>query len=193
MAGQNIIRQRRRKNGLLASVVLKYAFPVPVGFAPMATSSPPGYCHPVKITNLRCLITAGVAVLFLGLSGSVRATSFSTPDVWKAGVRFSDNYNEPGGRVVAPSPERMSLYERFSSPTFFHGTEWGITRRSGEIHDHNGSNPPTESASPTLVTVGDSAAQVPDGGSTAIMMSAALVGLAFLRKRLKAGSGLSAI
>jgi hypothetical protein len=149
------------------------------------------YYQLVKISHLRCLTIAGVATLFLGLAGSVHATSFPLADALGSGIRFGNEHNNPGGYEAARTFSQGNLYEQYARPTQSIWSGHDFAHNAGVIRDHYWSDSPTglplTPAKPVTPTGdGAPASSVPDGGSTAIMMGAALVGLACVQKRMRA-------
>ena len=133
------------------------------------------------------MIIAGGAALFLGLSGNVQAIPFPVSGALGSGPRFVSEQNGPGGHEITRELDR--IHEQFakSTPSAWLGMD--LAHGFGQLKSHDGAGLPT-GPTPGVVRQtckeGAPAANVPEGGSTAIMMGAALVGLAFIRRKMRA-------
>ena len=138
-----------------------------------------GYFQEVKITNLRCLTAAGIAAFFLAFAGNVQAIPFSMPDALGSGIRFGNTHNNSGGYEAGRSFER---YNRADESPWFGSN---LAQCAAQFHNHNWVKPPTVivPTPPTITSPDVVASNVPDGGSTALMIGAAAVGLVFMKKR----------
>jgi hypothetical protein len=153
----------------------------------MVTSRFPDYYRDVKITNLKCLIIAGSAALFLGLAGNARAIPIPVTGPLGSGPRFVSEQNSPGGFEITRALERVHEQFARSTPSVWLGLD--LAHGAGQLDNRNWAGLPTGPA-PGVVRQtckeGAPAANVPEGGSTAILIGAALIGLAFVQKKLRA-------
>jgi len=155
----------------------------------MVTFGLPDYYRAVKITNLKCLIIAGGAALFLGLAGNVHAIPFPLTHAPGSDTRLGNEMKGPGGYATTCPVELSRLQAEFAKSLHSVREGMDIVHSAGPFRNHNQPDVPSGLALTVVRQTcqeGDHAANVPDGGSTAIMMGAALIGLAFVQKKLKA-------
>ena len=146
----------------------------------------PAYSRPVKYINKRCLAIAGAGVLFLGFSGSAQANPFPMSQHLGKGIgSFSHNSHDDIGSYGShtQSDDRESFY-RQTGPTHFDGS---LADKAGQNRNTQAPDVQQEVAVlctlPKAATEPNGTSNVPDGGATAMMVGAAMIGLVFIRKK----------